>query len=57
VIVASQGSLAIINPWFHETFQGMAHKTTSNLYQKQANANIKSSKSIRGKHEIRELAC
>ena len=60
VIVVSHGSLAITNPWLQETIQSMAHKIiflhSNNTFipHNKLQATIKSSKLVRGEHEIKK---
>jgi len=60
VIVASHGSLVITNPWLQETIQSIAHKIvllhSNNTYipHNKLQATIRSSKLIRGEHEIKK---
>ena len=59
-MVASHGSLAITNPWLQETIQSMAHKkvlphsNNTSMPQNKLQATIRSSKSVRGEHEIKK---
>ena len=62
VIVASHGSLAITNPWLQETIQRMAHKivllpsNNTSIPHNKLQDTIKSSKPVRGEHEIKKIA-
>ena len=59
VIVASHGCLAITSPWFQETIQSMTHKIVHHhsnhisIPYNKLQATIRSSKSVRGEHEIK----
>ena len=59
VIVASHGSLAITNPWLQETIQSMIHKidlqysNNTSIPLTSCKLLIKSSKPVRGEHEIK----
>ena len=60
VIVASHGSFAITSPWLQEALQSMAHKIvhkhSNNAFipHNKLQAIIRSSKPVRGKHEIKK---
>ena len=60
VIVASHGFLAITNPWLQETIQIMAHKiillhsNNTSIPHNKLQGTIKTSKSVRGEHEIKK---
>ena len=59
MIVVSHGSLIITNPWLQETIQSMTHKiihlhsNNTTIPQNKLQVTIRSSKSIRGEHEIK----
>ena len=59
MIVSSHGSLAITNPWIQETIQSMAHKivllhsNNTSIPHNKLQATIRSSKPVRGEHEIK----
>ena len=59
VIVASHESLAITNPWLQETIQSMAlkivllHSNNTFIPHNKLQVTIKSSKPVRGEHEIK----
>jgi len=60
VIIASHGSLAITSPWLQETIQSMTHKivllhsNNTSIPHNKLQVTIKSSKLVRGEHEIKK---
>ena len=61
MIVASHGSLAITNPWLHEMIQSMVHKidllhsNNTSIPLTRCKLLVKSSKPVRGEHEIKKI--
>ena len=60
VIVVSHGSLAITSPWLQEVTQSMTHKIVhqhsnhTSIPHNKLQATIRSSKPVRGEHEIKK---